>query len=190
MARAPQKRTLETRAGLISAAREIIADAGYEAMRVEEVVQKAGVAKGTFFAHFRDKDGLMDILIGAEIDALLDQIAARPTPGSVDEVVDALDPLLKFLASERYIFDVVIRYSGAAAKEDIGPIAMTFGRQVDVIERWLADGPFRKDIGPDLLAEGVQAFAIQAVSLHFCALHSSRALSDRLSTYLSAWLTS
>jgi AcrR family transcriptional regulator len=188
MARAPQKRTLETRAALIGAAREIIAGSGYEAMRVEEVVLRAGVAKGTFFAHFRDKDGLMDILLGAEIESLLDVIEAAPAPRNVEEVVAALSPLLRFLTSERYVFDVVIRYSGAAARDEIGPIAMTFERQVRVIAGWLADGPFRKDIGPELLAEGVQAFAIQAVSLHFCALHSGRALDDRLSEYLNAWL--
>ncbi|MEL7465331.1 MAG: TetR/AcrR family transcriptional regulator [Pseudomonadota bacterium] len=188
MARSPQKRTLETRAALIAAAREIIAGSGYEAMRVEEVVARAGVAKGTFFAHFRDKDGLMDILIGAEIDALLDRIEAAPAPQSVEEVVAALDPLLRFLTAERYVFDLMIRYSGAAARDDIGPIAMTFERQIRVIARWLADGPFRRDVSGELLAEGVQAFSIQAVSLQFCALHSERALQDRLVEYLAAWL--
>ena len=189
MARAPQKRTLETRATLISAAREIIAKSGYEAMRVEEVVLRAGVAKGTFFAHFGDKDGLMDILMGAEIDAILDRIEAAPAPQSVEEVAGALEPLLRFLASERYVFDLVLRYSGAAARDEVGPISKTFERQVMVIAGWLEKSAFRKDVDAVLLAEGVQAFAIQAVSLHFCALHSGRDLSDRLAEYLKAWLS-
>ncbi|MEM6624872.1 MAG: helix-turn-helix domain-containing protein, partial [Pseudomonadota bacterium] len=78
MKRAVQKRTLETRARLIAAAEEIVARDGYEALRVEEVVLRAGVAKGTFFAHFRDKDVLMERLIGPKIDAELDRIAALP----------------------------------------------------------------------------------------------------------------
>ncbi|MDA0341119.1 MAG: TetR family transcriptional regulator, partial [Proteobacteria bacterium] len=45
MARAIQKRTLETRARLIAAAEEIIAESGFEALRVEEVVLRAGTAK-------------------------------------------------------------------------------------------------------------------------------------------------
>ncbi|MBL6598875.1 MAG: TetR family transcriptional regulator, partial [Alphaproteobacteria bacterium] len=48
MNRPVQKRTLETRARLIAAAEALIDDAGYEALRVEEVVLGAGVAKGTF----------------------------------------------------------------------------------------------------------------------------------------------
>jgi len=122
MAKPVQKRTLETRARLIGAAEALIGKAGYEALRVEDVVLMAGVAKGTFFAHFKDKDALMDLLIGREIDACLDAIGKRPPPESIDELVETLGPLLRVMGSERYVFDVVIRYSGAAAIEEIGVI--------------------------------------------------------------------
>ena len=49
----------------------------------------------------------------------------------------------------------------------------------------LADGG---DVPPELLAEGIQAFFLQALSLQFCALHSSTSAQDRLVTYLRAWL--
>jgi AcrR family transcriptional regulator len=74
MIRTVQKRTLATRARLIEAATSVVAEKGYEALRVEEVVQRAGVAKGTFFAHFADKDALMDLLIGERIDQFLDEL--------------------------------------------------------------------------------------------------------------------
>lgn len=189
MARAVQKRTLETRAKLLAAANAAIDEAGYEAMRVEQVVARAGVAKGTFFAHFKDKDALMDQLIGARIDAHLDQIAALPAPETVDQLIDAMMPLMTFMTCERYVFDLIIRHSGATARQEIGPIAMTFGRHAEVVAHWLARGSFRSDIDPGLLAEGVQAFSIQAISLVFCALHNEVSLRDRLSLYLQAWLT-
>ncbi|MEM6664412.1 MAG: helix-turn-helix domain-containing protein, partial [Pseudomonadota bacterium] len=130
MARAVQKRTLETRARLIAAAEDVIADAGFEALRVEEVVLRAGTAKGTFFAHFKDKDALMDLIIGARIDAELDRMAAARAPRTVSEMVAALMPLCDLMTCERYVFDVIMRYSGAAGIEEIGAIATTFGRQV------------------------------------------------------------
>jgi AcrR family transcriptional regulator len=188
MNRPVQKRTLETRARLIAAAEALIDDAGYEALRIEEVVLGAGVAKGTFFAHFKDKDALMDLLVGGEIDACLDAIEKRPPPETIDDLIETLAPLLTAMSSERYVFDVVIRHSGAAAIEEIGMIAMTFERQVRVIADWLADGPFRRDVPPALLAEGVQAFAIQSIALKFCALHSQDSMMDRLRDYLTAWL--
>ena len=188
MARAVQKRTLETRARLIDAAEQIIAESGFEALRVEEVVLRAGTAKGTFFAHFKDKDALMDRIIGARIDALLDEIEAGPAPKSVPEIVGTLMPLCRFMTCERYVFDVILRYSGAAGIEDIGPIALTFGRQVEVLQAWLKDSGYRPDISIDLRAEGVHAFMMQAMSVNFCALHNATSIEERLTPYLEAWL--
>lgn len=187
--RAPQKRTLETRAKLIAAAEAIISDVGYEALRVEEVVQRAGTAKGTFFVHFKDKDTLMDLIIGPRIDALLDDMAAAPAPTTIEAMTQALMPLCAFMMRERYVFDVILRYSGAAAVAEIGPIAATFQRQVDVFAVWLDGGPFRRDVPADVLAEGIQAFMVQAMATKFCALHEAVSVEDRLGLFLKAWLT-
>ncbi len=188
MTDAVQPRTLQTRARLVGAAQEVIAETGYGAMRVEEVVRRAGVAKGTFFAHFRDKDALMDRLIGARIDALLDDLATATAPKTPAEVTEALLPLMQFMTCERYVFDVILRHSGAAAREEIGPIAMTFERFITVVANWIASGAFRQDAEPGILAAGVQSFAVNAMALNFCALHSNLTVQDRLTPYLDLWL--
>lgn len=188
MARTIQKRTLETRARLIAAAEEIIGEVGFGALRVEEVVARAGTAKGTFFAHFKDKDALMDRIIGARIDAHLDELELIPAPRNVAEMAATLMPLCRFMTCERYVFDVILRYSGAAEVEEIGPIAATFGRQIELLTRWLTAHPYRRDITPDLAAEGVHAFMLQAMATAFCALHNARSLEERLVPYLEAWL--
>ncbi|NOC93489.1 TetR/AcrR family transcriptional regulator [Ruegeria sp. HKCCD6604] len=184
-----QKRTIKTRAKLLAAAEEVIRKGGYEALRVEEVVKAAGVAKGTFFAHFHDKDALMEILIADKLNACLDQAEAGTPPKTVAEIIAALEPVHSFMTSERYVFDLLIRYSGATAVAEIGPVAYCFERYFRVVMLWLEDAEVRKDVPPELLAEGVQAFAIQAMSLRFCALHSATTFTDRLETYLDAWLT-
>ena len=189
MAKAIQKRTLETRARLIGAAKDIIRENGFEAMRVEEVVLRAGTAKGTFFSHFQDKDALMDLIIGEQIDDFLDQLQTKAAPQTVKQMTQMLLPICEFMTCERYVFDVILRYSGAAAQEQIGVIATTFGRQVDIFIEWLYRNPFRRDISQELQAEGIHAFMIQAMALKFCALHNSTAINDRLEPYLEAWLS-
>lgn len=186
-----QQRTLKTRARLIEAAREVVAEVGYDALRTEEVVRRAKVAKGTFFAHFHDKDTLLSLLIGAEMDKSLDRIAEAPAPGSVDDVVRLLMPLLKVMSENRTVFDVILRHSGAAAIDAIGPIAENIGRQVEVFATWFdleRKHPFRRDIAPGLLAEGIQAFAVQAMALNFCAINNAVEVEQRLQPYLEAWL--
>ncbi|MEM8976788.1 MAG: TetR/AcrR family transcriptional regulator, partial [Pseudomonadota bacterium] len=147
-----------------------------------------GTAKGTFFAHFKDKDALMDLILGARIDALLDDLQGRPAPKSVPKLTEALMPVCALMTYERYVFDVILRHSGATAVEEIGPIAMTFGRQIAILESWLSAANFRQDISAELQAEGVHAFMLQAMATKFCALHNSNSIQDRLNPYLKAWL--
>lgn len=188
MSDAIQPRAIKTRARLQDTARAVIAETGYAALRVEEVVRRAGVAKGTFFAHFKDKDALMERLIGAEMDRRLDALETGPAPRDTATLIDSLMPLMAFMTSERYVFDVILRHSGAAARQEIGPIAQALDRLVRQIADWIAKGEFRDDADPILLAEGVQAFMAQAMALNFCALHEAIPLRTRLAPFLALWL--
>ncbi|SFI90972.1 TetR/AcrR family transcriptional regulator [Celeribacter neptunius] len=183
-----QKRAIATREKLLSTARALIDQEGFEALRVEDLVRTAGVAKGTFFAHFKDKDALMEQIIGARLAEISAEADQAPAPQNVAEMVATLNPLIAFMTSERYVFDVILRYSGAAAISEIGPIAEQFTVQGELFARWVAQGPFRKDIPADLAGDGIGAFLIQSIALTFCALHCSSAIEPRLATYLDAWL--
>ncbi len=189
--RAPQKRRLETRQKLIDAAEAIIAERGYAGLRVEDVVARAQVAKGTFFSHFDDKDRLMALLIGQELERILDRIAKGPTPASIDEFAIRLAPLMEYMAQDRVVFDVVLRFSGAAAIETTELISLNFMHQVELFTTWinaLRGTAIRTDVDPMLLAEGVHAFVIQAMALKFCALHNTNKSHERLAPYLEPWL--
>ena len=82
MTRAPQKRRLETRAKLLSVAEDLIDANGVSALRVEDVVARAGVAKGTFFSHFGDKDGLLAVILGAQVMRHIEDMDATPAPNT------------------------------------------------------------------------------------------------------------
>ena len=188
MKKAVQQRTLETRSRLTSVADQLVAEKGFEALRIEETVQAAGVAKGTFFAHFKDKDELMDLLIGQRIETLLDRMATEPAPRDADQLAQRLMPLVELMSSERYVFDLIMRRSGALAVEEIGPIALSFGRLGELVGQWLAQGAFRQDVPIEILVEGVEAFLMQTLALNFCALHKDKTMKARLQPYLRAWL--
>jgi len=189
--RAPQKRRQQTRDRLLEASRSLVHANGYAGFRVEDAVRAADVAKGTFFSHFADRDSLLAILIGDDLTNLMSELSERPAPESIPEFCEGLEPLTKYLARDRHVFDVIIRHSGALSEASIGPIAQNFGDQAELFGKWIAHGHgklYRDDISVHLLAEGVQAFLIQAVSLQFCAIHNSRPLEETFQEYLSAWL--
>jgi hypothetical protein len=81
-----------------------------------------------------------------------------------------------------------MRRSGALAVEEIGPIALSFGRLGELVGQWLAQGAFRQDVPIEILVEGVEAFLMQTLALNFCALHKDKTMKARLQPYLRAWL--
>ena len=189
--RAPQKRRLATRQKLIEAAEAIVAEHGFAALRVEDVVARAQVAKGTFFSHFEDKDRLMALLIGQEMARILADIANGPPPQTIADFAEKFAPLMDYMAQDRIVFDVVLRFSGAAAIETTELISLNFWHQIELLVKWITSlqgSVVRDDVDPALLAEGVQAFAVQAMALKFCALHNTNETHERLMPYLEPWL--
>ncbi|KMW56930.1 Transcriptional regulator, TetR family [Candidatus Rhodobacter oscarellae] len=188
MSQPAQARSRRTRNRLIAAAEDEIAAQGFEGLRVDAVVRRAGVAKGTFFAHFADKEILIEELIAARLEAELQRLEAAPPPHDLDGFIAALMPAWSLMTQERYVFDVIARHSTAMGIANLGPLAIAFQRLYDVISDWLSGAPFRTDVTRRLLAEGVQAFALQSMALEFCALHNQIGLAARLRPYLRAWL--
>lgn len=192
MSRAPQQRSIATKASLLKAAHDIVVASSFTDMRVEEVVLRAGVAKGTFFSHFKDKDAIMVALIGEDLATVTDQMRAAPAPTDAATMVDALAPLIAIIGAERTVFEIVVRHSGAMSITDIGPIGQNFIDQVHLFAGWIAplQGTiYRTDVAPELLAEGIQAFVIQCIAMNFCLVESETPLADRLRAYLVPWLS-
>ncbi|WP_323775467.1 TetR/AcrR family transcriptional regulator [Leisingera sp.] len=193
MTRAPQKRRLETRAKLLSVAAAIVQEQGYSGLRVEDVVARAGVAKGTLFSHFKDKDGLLAVLIGEEVTRLLDGMESAGAPSDIPGLTARLAPHLDYVAQDRVIFDLLLRYSGTTAAEPDEVVTASFTRQVALLARWLqymqAAGSIRQSPPPQLLAEGIQAFLNHVLGVWFCMEHNNEAPPARtLEPYLKAWL--
>jgi AcrR family transcriptional regulator len=53
------RRVTRTRKLLQEALIELILEKGYESLTVQEILERAGVGRSTFYAHFRDKDELL-----------------------------------------------------------------------------------------------------------------------------------
>lgn len=61
--------TRETRRRLITAAVDLIAELGWRRTTVERIAERAGVAKGTFFVHFKTKEAIVLTLVQLQIGA-------------------------------------------------------------------------------------------------------------------------
>jgi AcrR family transcriptional regulator len=76
-ARVPRKlKKKNTREALKAAALQCFARSGYAETQIAEVTETAGVAKGTFYVHFSDKDALLDELLAEFNNGFVERLRA------------------------------------------------------------------------------------------------------------------
>lgn len=77
-----REQKLHRQEGILAAAFEVFAASGYEAARIDDVARKAGIAKGTIYLYFRDKERLFQAvvrnLIPIRFDALVETLPGPP----------------------------------------------------------------------------------------------------------------
>src|SRR4051794_3064704 len=71
-------RRKDRRATILSAALDEFAARGFQATRLDDVARRAGVAKGTIYLYFRDKQSLFQELVRAMLSPLVGAIEAAP----------------------------------------------------------------------------------------------------------------
>ena len=72
------RRVSRTRTQLRQSLLDLILEKGYESVTVEELAERAGIARGTFYLHYRHKEDLMLAIAGELIDDLVDQLSDLP----------------------------------------------------------------------------------------------------------------
>jgi len=78
-------RTGRTRAALLAAGLDLMVDRPIDAIAIDEVVARAGVAKGSFFNHFVDKHGFASA-VAATVRLEVEAEVARANAGVADPV--------------------------------------------------------------------------------------------------------
>src|SRR6202043_258830 len=82
-------RAAERRQAIIDAALDEFIARGYAATRLDDVAKRAGVAKGTIYLHFKDKESMFEELIRTALVPLIGRLHAPPAMGgSVRDMIE------------------------------------------------------------------------------------------------------
>lgn len=178
-----QAQAEDTRKRLFAAACKLFSERGYHKANVADIARAAGVAKGTFFAHFGTKDAVITELVTNQVAAARQ---ARAAALEVGTPLDALITAVMTLAAEAGRSRELSRAVLAATLENrqIGTDAdALFGT---LFEEMVADARAararryllpRRD--PDALAHALMASYLGA-ALHFASSPSQRGLTEIL----------
>jgi len=159
---------LETRAKLLVAARRAFAELGYAKARVEDVVSRAGVGHGTFYAYFPNKRAALVALI-QENAATLVELASQPWGAG-----DVRATLMEVLGGLADLYDrdadvIALATEASVQDPELGAVLDEVRRQfrnriARNIERTQAHGVTRP-VDPGTAATALAAMAEQTMFL-------------------------
>src|SRR5215213_8738039 len=92
------ERAAGRRGAIIEAAMDEFIARGFAATRLDDVARRAGVAKGTIYLHFKDKESMFEELIRTAIVPLIGRMHAPPPIGG--SVRDAVESFAKVFIEE------------------------------------------------------------------------------------------
>jgi AcrR family transcriptional regulator len=151
----------EVRLRLLEAADKLIHEQGFPALRIEQIVEKAGLSIGTFYLYFESKDDLFVNLVIQNTGLLQRRLeAASMTEGTVLQRFDrVLDTYLDFVKEHErgFLFYHIAGYVDTT----VGPLSIWACNQSaatlrPLLEEGITRGEIRK-VDPELLASAMVA---------------------------------
>jgi AcrR family transcriptional regulator len=91
-------RAAERRSAIVEAALDEFIARGFTATRLDDVAKRAGVAKGTIYLHFKDKEALFEELVRTAIVPVVNRITTPPPLNG--SVRDALEGFARMFIQE------------------------------------------------------------------------------------------
>jgi TetR/AcrR family fatty acid metabolism transcriptional regulator len=151
----------EKRDRILKAAIQVFAKNGFYATRVSEIAKAAGVADGTIYLYFKNKDDVLITIFEEGIEQLLRIL--REVADSEDTFENRVSRIIELqlglLEEQRDLAEVItvnLRQSSRLLKQYATPLFMQY---IDVIAGVVRDGQnegaFRKDLNPRIVARSL-----------------------------------
>ncbi|MGW7640237.1 TetR/AcrR family transcriptional regulator [Streptomyces decoyicus] len=153
---APVTRRASTRRRLFDAAVTLIAEQGFSATTVDEIADRAGVAKGTVYYNFASKNVLYEELLRDGIDLLADSLrrAADATAARGGTRIDALDAMIRagldFIACSPALIQLYVAELWRTNRTWRATLTSVRGRAQAVVESVLTDAVHTGELSDEL----------------------------------------
>ncbi len=166
----------ETAEAILAAAERVFADEGLRGARVESIAAAAGVAVGTVYNHFKDREALLQELSRSRREALIDKLDAALAAGEGQPFPEALrrflDALFGHWATHERFLTLLVQSEGSFKQvSPKGSKARTTRQEIlarieKLIRRGQASGALRPEtaeIQPAALVGMVWGLLMQAI---------------------------
>ena len=164
-----ERKKEETRQKLLEAARSLFHTKGYDATTVEEITEKADVAKSTFFNYFPSKEALLGELAVWQIGQLRD--ALDVTRGAPSSPVARIKLLMHLLQEQSNHHAKLARQTFAQRLCNPSPPPhrakqRLFGLLTELVTEAQSCGEMRSDVDAELVSDLLRLFYFHHMVAH------------------------
>lgn len=151
----------EKRGRILQAAIKVFAKNGFYATRVSEIAKAAGVADGTIYLYFKNKDDVLITIFEdgiTQLLAILREVAESEEPFEhrISRIIELQLGLLEEQRDLAEVITVNLRQSSRLLKQYAAPLFMQY---IDVIAGVVREGQeqgaFRSDLNPRVVARSL-----------------------------------
>ncbi len=137
------RRRALTRQALTGAAAELIAEKGVAGLRIQEITERADVALGSFYNHFKTKDELVEAVVADTIEVRAEAIVAQMA--SIDDPAEVVSFACRRVIRIAYDEPELAWLFVHLDRADVLFEAMVLPYWMETLERGISSGRF--DIG-------------------------------------------
>lgn len=128
---------------ILHTAKRIFSEKGFYSASISDIIDEAGIARGTFYLYFSNKRDIFDNLLNHLLEELDQRV--RPvdlTPGNpepLEQVRDNIRRVLELVQKEPELFDILLHHS-ALDERSVLAVQAFYDKVLNLIERSLTLG--------------------------------------------------
>jgi TetR/AcrR family transcriptional regulator, fatty acid metabolism regulator protein len=144
---------------IIEAAVDVIAENGYHASQVSKIAKKAGVADGTIYLYFKNKEDILISVFEEKMGQFIEQIAVATSlkENASEKLLTLIEMHFGQLAANHHLAIVTqleLRQSNLTLRQEINRILKPYLVVIDgIIKEGMEENLFRSDINVPLIRQ-------------------------------------
>lgn len=161
----------ETRARIFKAAVQLFREKGFEATTIDDITERADVAKATFFNYFPRKEAVLGFLSEeqlAKADEFAETIMAEKKPARV-KLIELLQRIASVYEEEPELSQYVMRESMKRAHTPTDAVHLHWHKLLTgLLDQGQQTGEFRRDVDPSRAVYVVGSVYMGTVFMWLC----------------------
>ncbi len=102
--------SVQTRGRLLEAAKRVFSEKGYHEAQISHIINRAGVARGTFYLYFRSKEEIFKELLKEVVEELKKRIKViNLSEDPLEQITENIARVLDFTLEERELARIVLQ---------------------------------------------------------------------------------